>query len=465
MRRKLLSFFLLLALLVCAAAVCLSASSSGQLRALASAGRSLLFETENVTLRGHADFRLEGVRFKSADILYMQDGTDSHWQLDLFTPRPRRSDRKTGYTVIANGGYLYSMEHYTPGVYAEGTDDPCSVLVRSTPASDLLLSMAEALADPVESLLPEGALEPAGGEGTAFRLRLSRQDVPAPLDSLMNLAARFALRRFMGLDPDTVSPYASDPFSDFASETQAILCTTDAYALSGVDLSFRLDDRGRLAAVSGSVSVVLLSRYQPERTVSVDLDLSVSDYGSTFVRAFDPEAFGVVPVGSPSAPEELWTVTGPLADQQEALALRALEDAGCSLSGLENPAVTLEDGIYIVIWNIPGEYSTVSVWLNEEGSLLYLCDGRVVDRLGSPRESVAPVSDDVREKLGTFVSARFPALQPECAGFDPLMVFESEGSQYLSLSGQDASGAYTGVRFIIRKAPLSVVLFDCLPEE
>ena len=99
----LLAFILLFAFSV-------SACAEGLLRPLVDSAQALLFATDNVTLSGHAVFSLEGERFKTADILYKQDGTRSHWQLDLLTPRLYRTDRETGYTIIANGEKIYVME-------------------------------------------------------------------------------------------------------------------------------------------------------------------------------------------------------------------------------------------------------------------------------------------------------------------------------------------------------------------
>ena len=43
----------------------------------------LFFDTSNVTLSGHAEFSLDGERFKTADARYVQDGNHSLWQWKL----------------------------------------------------------------------------------------------------------------------------------------------------------------------------------------------------------------------------------------------------------------------------------------------------------------------------------------------------------------------------------------------
>ena len=94
-----------------------SAPAEGRLSSLMESLHSLLFSTINVTISGEAVFSLDGERFKTAEILYKQAGEDSHWQLDLKTPRRYRADQETGFTIIANGEKLYVMERYWPGTY------------------------------------------------------------------------------------------------------------------------------------------------------------------------------------------------------------------------------------------------------------------------------------------------------------------------------------------------------------
>ena len=104
------------------------------------AGMELMFETSNVTLDGHAEFSLDGERFKTADLHYIQNYTNSLYQLKLLTPRRdgTQPDRESGYTIIANGEYVYVIEVIYPGVYKTGTTAAQSTILRSkTIATDL----------------------------------------------------------------------------------------------------------------------------------------------------------------------------------------------------------------------------------------------------------------------------------------------------------------------------------------
>ena len=273
-----------------------SAPAEGRLSSLMESLHSLLFSTINVTISGEAVFSLDGERFKTAEILYKQAGEDSHWQLDLLTPRPDAEDRETGYTIIANGEKIIIMEKYNPGFYTVAYDEPSRSLLRQSAASDLLVTMAYALADPIEGLLTEGAMavsETAGG--TEVQITLTQDTAPAMLNPLMNSALQFALRRFMGVDFDHIADWGVGPFDSYPTVTQSVICTTSSYLLGDTSVTVVLDENGRLASVRGTVNVILSSRHERQRTVTVTFDLSVSDYGKTYVRTFDADAFGVVP--------------------------------------------------------------------------------------------------------------------------------------------------------------------------
>ena len=296
MNRRILVFLSFVLVLSVLAVSSLSAGPDGQLQRLFESGKTLFFDTSNVTVAGHAEFTLDGERFKTADILYKQDDTFSHWQLDLLTPRPGREDRETGYTIIANGDRIYIMEKYNPGRYATASDEPCSTLVRQSAGSDLLVSMAYALAGPIEALLPEDAVVSSeSDEGTQVQITLQESSVPSLLNPLMNLAAQFVLRRFMGVEADHIADWGVGPFNHYLTVTEGIIYTTSSYNLSDTAVTVSLDQNGRLTAVRGTADVILESKREPKRTLSVSFDFSVSGYGQTYVPAFDAGDFGVVP--------------------------------------------------------------------------------------------------------------------------------------------------------------------------
>ena len=70
---------------------CLTAAAESSLTPFIDAAERLAFDTHNVTITGKADFLLDGERFKTAEITYVQDGENSFWQEKLLTPRPWKS--------------------------------------------------------------------------------------------------------------------------------------------------------------------------------------------------------------------------------------------------------------------------------------------------------------------------------------------------------------------------------------
>ena len=126
-------FAAILTAVLLAAALTASALTDSMLSDIYAAGKDLLFDTHNVTLTGTADFSLDGVRFKTVNAKYIQDGTDSYWKYQLLTPqKDKDKDYESGFTVIANGWQLYTMDSYYPGTYREGFDTESDTLVRTS---------------------------------------------------------------------------------------------------------------------------------------------------------------------------------------------------------------------------------------------------------------------------------------------------------------------------------------------
>lgn len=64
------------------------------------AEEALLFRTDNVTVNGHAEFSLDGVVFKKANLLLLQDGELAVRDWMLVTPDVYEFDMSSGYTIV-----------------------------------------------------------------------------------------------------------------------------------------------------------------------------------------------------------------------------------------------------------------------------------------------------------------------------------------------------------------------------
>ena len=458
--RIVLSLLLSLTILfACAIAVL----AEGTLRSLLEAGETLLFATDNVTVSGHAEFRLNGERFKTADILYMQDGVNSHWQLDLLTPRQFRSDQKTGYTVIANGEKIYAMEHYHAGTYKAGFDQPCSAIIRRTTRSDMLVSAGFAAVDLIEALLPEDALVAADRDGfKELRFTLTKDTTPALLNSSLNLAADFVLHRFMNMDYDHFNASVSH-FEDHLTITEAILYTTRSFGLGDTSVTILLDDQNRLTAASGTVTALLDIEGHEDYVLEIVFDLTVSDYGSTYVKVFDPDAFGVVLYGT-DVPEE--EVDKAFADVLRDRALEILAAAGFSGSEIsEDYNISEGEGVWYLGFtkNIP-DSTTLVVGMNENGDLLFMSDNNQRWYMADAHEpDVSELTDETVAFLKAFMEKAFPDLAETCAGYESWVQYDLDGNTYLYIGIKDDKGEEMPYALHIRIAPsLQVVNWNCV---
>ena len=243
--KKLIAAVLALTLFL---SLAVSAPAEGKISSLMESLHSLLFSTINVTISGEAVFSLDGERFKTAEILYKQAGEDSHWQLDLKTPRRYRADQETGYTIIANGEKLYVMEHYHPGTYTTGSDQPNTTVISQSTRADLLYSLFLSVADEIEGLLPESALVFPDTEeaGLIAEITLTEETTPALINTSLNLAADFLLSRFMGVNYDSVRNWGQGHPEDYITVTQAILYSTDSFVLGDTSVTISEDAKGKM---------------------------------------------------------------------------------------------------------------------------------------------------------------------------------------------------------------------------
>ena len=85
-------------------AIAVTALAEGALSTLYGTATKLLFDTDNVTLKAHADFSYNGYHFKTMDADYIQDGTNSLMKLDLQTPMNDGSILKSGFTIVCPSG-------------------------------------------------------------------------------------------------------------------------------------------------------------------------------------------------------------------------------------------------------------------------------------------------------------------------------------------------------------------------
>ena len=314
---KMKKISLILTTLVLAAVLGASAAPDGALGGIYDAGRALLFETDNVTLTGNAVFSCDGERFKTVEAKYVQDGYDSLWQYDLYTPREPddvrygSGDRKSGFTVIGNaetnGTDLYVLDNVYPGTYRSGYEDRQDSLVRRSARLDQLVSLAGIVIRQAEPLLGADAVTVLtdNDAGKTVRIRLDEGNISELVNGVFNLCAQSVVSHmFKPVDFESI-PY--DHYSDWGTLADELAVYAERYSLAGADITVTVDGNGRLRSVKGTIAAdvqiagkmqygfdrVLAAGSRPR--IDVSFDVGVSAYGTSHVDRFDPQKAGVKP--------------------------------------------------------------------------------------------------------------------------------------------------------------------------
>ena len=454
-RAMVLAFVLCLALVVPALG-----EDEGALAALWDSGCDLLFRTDNVMVQGQAAFFLEGERFKTAELHYVQDGCRSYYRLKLLTPREGKKDQETGWTIIANqeGDYAV-MEDYTPGVYRMGTDTPQNTLLRRSVQLDALAELGGLLTRQIAPMLPAGTVstwEDAGNK--TVHIALSEGQIPEVAVSALNIAAGFLGDRWFSNGHDR--SYALDeraPFDHYITVAQALVDGTVRWTLRKMDADFALNAQGRLNRASGSVQVVSTYWDGVRRTVTVQFDLEMTDYGKSHVAPFDPEAYGVV---TP------WELTKKKAETEvreaemspedwDAWLNRAknlLEAQGHPVRDLDNWGGWITEKNHIWIEIVVGGAEEYLCVFAEDGSLLKMqhlpLDYEAVEEPAeAPDDAVIAAVDEL---IRAFMADAHPALAESLDQLEPQELLRAaDGSEYLFVRGADGHPP----RFIVRLTP------------
>ena len=459
--KKILCAFMALILM---SVLSVSALAENLVAPLLESAHTLLFDTFNVTLRGKAVFSLNGERFKTAAIRYMQAGEDSFWQLDLQTPRQYRRDQETGFTIIANGEKIYVMERYYPGTYSSGSDQPCNTLIRQSTRADLLFSLLASLADPVEMYLPEGALIASDTDsGREIRISLSEGTTPAILNTSLNLTADFFLRRFMGVNYDSIRGWGQGRPGDYTTVTQAVLYSADSFVLGDPSVIVTEDRAGRLTGIAGSVTALLISEEFARAPLEISFDLAVSDYGATTVKAFNPDDYGVVLKGTETMNS---ANTDPALSKKleirskELLAAAGYDPSSFLLSGTMREAA----GIFYLSFTENGPGSTVTLGLNETGDLLNFTNDTQQYLLSYPHEpKEESLAQETVQLLNDFLQQAFPDLFPVVKESLLGLEYDENGGTLQFVSALDENRSDTGIIFVGRTVPdFQLISYSCL---
>ena len=444
--------------------LCLTAAAESALVPFIDAAERLAFHTNNVTVTGNAEFFLDGERIKTAEITYVQDGENSFWQEKLVTPRDRKPDLESGFTVIQNGWDIYVMEALKPGQFREGSDGKQNTLLRRSAMADLLLTLARTAADQLEPLFGSSVTVTEQANGARdLRFELKDGDAPAVLNILANLGLRFAGKRLLGIDAE-----AWDAFSVTGwTKIQTILYATKDVRLKDCSVLVSMDEQGRLTGLSGEFSALLVSytaeeleavRDQEEYidgftvkdgVLTVRFDAALSQYGESTVKPFDPRDYPAVPPEEPAEPE--WPVE-PLTEAQEA-AYQQYALAACKAAGYETVKyleTEMNNGIADV--RVDTEGGICFLCMTEDGALLELfLEKSDIEETEEMPDYPDELPDEVLQPMLDFLRAVNPELKiPELVNMGS---YGDGTSTYLDVEGQTEDGEETGISMTVRMTP------------
>ena len=436
-------------------------------------GCDLLFHTDNVTVTGEAVFSLDGVRFKTARLHYIQDEFRSLYDLKLLTPQKSGAEQETGWTIIGDGhGVIYVMEAYTPGIYRTMSDyyHRHNTLLRRSVGLDALVELGGAVVPYVEQALPEGAVIVTEQDGAAsIAVSIVREQVPQVAQNALSVGLSFLADRWFraGLDEAAYTAYR---FEDHRTVTWALLSRTERWSLGGLDAVFALDAHGRLTGAAGELRIISTDSRGTEREIEVTFSLEMTNYDASAVMRFNPTEWGAVPKGSVFFNRGKSLLDGKQLESLTNAATNIFASQGFSIQEKADWDVsfTWHDGVSVIqaeIRNPNGTKYLCAFTGDGTGRLMLLREKKPAWEAAALREA-----DDVDEETvaaakalaSSFAQAYHPEILQDGMAWSVRGVKAAEdGSRYLLL--EDPGHPGEAPQIVIRIAPsLRVEWFDCL---
>ena len=416
----------------------------------------LFFGTRNVTLDGSAEFMLDGEWFKTAKGHYVQDGMDSFWKLDLSTPRKNGAIQETGFTIISNAGTIFVMEPYTPGIYRTGSDMPQSTVLRNSVQTQQLVGLARTISGPLVPTLGDSLRI----TDTELRLSLNAKSTPPMLNSLFNVIAQYAVKRFFGVDYDFVEIDYNDIYNVWMTPAQQIIHSSGDISLQEAEIRMTLKD-GLPDTAEAKFTLGVTFTDGTTHQLSVSFSGNVSGYGESHVDTFDPEAYGVVPANGYTPANEM--VSGSAVDTRtieflEKKASDIMQLAGSSTEPpLKLPVWRIEDtGWFLMEFGSDDETVAMMEFGSDEipysytrSDLLAATGEGIYENFPVTAEEFAPIE----EKLLQFIEAVDPETRKRVSALQITWYCDDNGEVYLQAVEKPVQDDHSYVTFVVRVSP------------
>ncbi len=425
------------------------------------AAEKLLFDTGNVTVKAHAEFSLDGERFKTADGTYVQDGERSFWDLMLKTPKADGTEREGGYTVIADGEKVYVMETYYPGVYKTGTDAAQSTLVRRTVQLNVMAELAGFLVNQAAPLLGEDAVTvlPEETDGTAIRVKLG-EDAPELVQMSLNLFYQYIAKRYFEMDYDHLNEENVYSLDNLITVTQGILYCTRSVSLKEADVMLARDGAGNLNRAEGTVSLLLNTSMDGAKALEISFTLETSAWGESRVKPFDPADYGVV-LAEGAMDLDITAEEGVDAETENRMLEQIREvwkEAGYTLDDSMTGIVYRDDQYYYV--NLFSQDDTVILnsFTDHDGKVLGLHDivnlwQNVDDGYHFETYPDSETVKEVKERALAFIGLLNPELRQKISALQITWWYETGEELYFEMQEDPISQDGNGVLITVRVRP------------
>ena len=414
-----------------------------------------LFHTDNVTLTGTAKFSLDGIWFKTAEIILKQDGNRTFRELKLRGPKRDGTVQKNGYTIVTDGTSLYLMEALTPGVYRMGGTAEHTSLIRRSPETEQLLGLGRALAGQADLFMGTDTLTKTP-EGD-IRIEL-KDNVPDILNAVVNNVFQFAGRRYFDEDFDSCSMENNNRIIDYETVTRGILYTVRSISLKEVSVTLKQDGNGIAQYLEGDIALNVETGAEDMRQVDISFQVNVKDVDKTKVKRFAPEDYGVVSEYETGAAETRFFDDSDL-NETELQALNALTIAGFDKNMI----------VYMAYYNKEEDGYEVSFGGAEgwEETFLVSADGKLTGMITESPEwqngsedqfNFDPVPDKetdekAREFLASFILEVNPSLEKSLEELKMRWLYERYDHVYAKYTGQAQDESSNTVTFVVRIDP------------
>ena len=297
----------ILTALICALALCASAAAEKDVAAFADAAEDLLFHTDNVTVEGRAELRLDGTRFKTVEGTCIQDKTNSYMRVKLNTPLQDGTERNSGYSVIGLNGDVLYMEDLTEATlgWQYTFNAPSETILRDTLSTRQIMNTVRFAADALALLPDEQVSVTVNENGKSLKLALGAGTGNGLADLALNALYQHVGNRYFRVGYDTMDWWNDASVDDYLTVKEGLLYAVRNFRLKNTDLTAELDADGQLEFVAGTVTLTLTERNGRERELEIVLDGKVTGRGSSSVDGLvPPEALtvGTVDTVTPDAP-------------------------------------------------------------------------------------------------------------------------------------------------------------------